>query len=193
MLKRIKKIALWLIFLLVASALGVLIFSPFTKKGNNDYRSVEYSVEIDAPVETVFNYLGNSNHAEDWSSYIDHISSLNSAVYQDGEKGSLRRCFKNANEDGIFWDEEILEVIANKKRVLSIYNMQGFAAPINGLETEQIYEVISPDKTRLTFSLFFAGHSASWFENFKMHMASYTIYARFRDNLEKVSEIVSNK
>jgi uncharacterized protein YndB with AHSA1/START domain len=190
MLKRIKKTLLWLAGLVVLGVVVVFVFSPFTKKGNNDYRSIDYSVEIDASAARVFNYLGNSENAEDWSSYIDHISTLNSDEYNDGEKGSIRRCFKNANEEGIYWDEEVLEVIPTEKRALSIYNMKGFSAPINGLETAQIYESISSHKTRLTFSLFFANHEASWLESFKMYLSSYTIYARFRDNLEKVKELV---
>ena len=176
--------------MLFTAIVVMVIFSPFTKKGTNDYRSVDYTVEINAPAETVFNYLGNSDNAADWSSYVDHISTLNAEQYKDGELGSIRRCYKNKNEEGILWDEEILAVTSNKKRVLSIYNMQGFASPINGLETEQIYEAISAHKTQLTFSLCFAMHEASWFETLKMYLASYTIYNRFKDNLENVKRLV---
>ncbi len=192
MLKQIKKIGFWLIAVLFTAIVVMVIFSPFTKKGANDYRSVEYTVEINAPAETVFNYLGNSDNAANWSSYVDHISTLNSDFYKDGELGSIRRCFKNKNEEGILWDEEILAVTPNKNRVLSIYNMQGFASPISGLQTEQIYEAISANKTQLTFSLYFASHGASWFETLKMHLASYTIYKRFKDNLENVKQLVEH-
>jgi uncharacterized protein YndB with AHSA1/START domain len=190
MKKWLKRIGLIALFLIGVGISYVLLFSRYTNKTERGYKTVEYSVEIDTAVQVVFDYLGNSANAVNWSSYVDHITPLNANEFRDGALGSTRRCYKNENEEGILWDEEVLEIEPNQKRVLSIYNMQGFWSPIEGLKTEQLYELISDNKMRLTFTLFFANHNSGLWEGFKMHLASFTVYNRFRDNLENVKKIV---
>lgn len=191
-MKRFKKIVLIVLGLLILSLIGMIFFSPYKKYENNKYRSVDFSIDINVPVDSVFTYLGNSNNAIDWSSYVDHITPLNSNEVQDGTVGSKRRCFKEANEKGIIWDEEIVEVIPNKKRRLTIYDLQGFPLQANGLQTEQIYSSLSENKMRLTFSVFFGDHNPSFMESLKMYYAAYVIHDIFKGNLINVKRIMEN-
>lgn len=110
------------------------------------------SVIIDAPIEKVWEYASNSNNAKDWSVYFDHISPL--PGIPDGQVGSLRRCFRNADEKGVYWDEEVMVIEPLKYREIRTYNVNGFKeAKLNTFEykVEQHYEKISDTQTKLTF------------------------------------------
>lgn len=110
------------------------------------------SVIIDAPVEKVWEYASNSNNAKDWSIYFDHISPL--PGIPDGQVGSFRRCFRNANEHGMFWDEEVLEIRPLEYRQIRTYNIHGYKEEkLNTVEykVEQLYEKISDTQTKMTF------------------------------------------
>lgn len=171
----------------------MIIFSPYKTHGTNQYSSVDVTVVIDVPTDSVYNYLGNSDNAIDWSSFVDHISVLNPEVTRDGTVGSIRRCFKNKNEKGIIWDEEVLEDIPNLKRRLSIYNLQGFPLQAEGLQTEQIYKSLGENKMELTFSVFFRDHEPSLMELLKMNYAAYVIRNIFEANLENIKELTENQ
>lgn len=189
-MKRFKKITLVVLSVLIIGLLLLLVFSPYKYNRDNKYRSVDYSIEINVPVDSVFTYLGNSDNATDWSSYVDHITPLNASTIPDGAVGSKRRCFKETNEKGIIWDEEIIEVVPNKKRRLTIYNLKGFSLKANGLETEQIYESLGSNKMRLTFSVFFGNNNPTIIESLKMNYASYTMHSIFEANLMNVKKIM---
>lgn len=92
---------------------------------------MKHSVEINAPAEKVYNYLGNSAHAGEWSVFVDHITPLNTDSVADGSAGSRRRCFTTAAETGATWDETITQNIPNKKREIIIYNMINFPMVAN--------------------------------------------------------------
>jgi uncharacterized protein YndB with AHSA1/START domain len=191
-MKRLKKISIITGIIIVILAI-MIVFSPYKKYGSNQFRSVDVSVLIDLPPDSVYEYLGNSDNARDWSSFVDHITVLNTEEYKDGEVGSERRCFENKNEKGIYWDEEILEVIPNKKRRLSIYNMNGFAMTAEGLQTEQIYKQIGKNKSELTFTVFFEGHGPSWFESLKMYYSAYALRSIFEKNLDNIKRLTEKK
>lgn len=188
-MKKWKKISLITLSILILGMILMIIFSPYKHYGKNNYRSVDYTITINVPADSVFRYLGNSGNAEDWSSFVDHITALNEDKYPDGTVGSIRRCFQNKDEKGIIWDEEILEVIPNKLRRLSIYNLQGFSLQADGLQTEQIYKELGPGKMELTFSVFFRDHEPSWIESLKMYYASYTMKSIFAANLKNVKRL----
>lgn len=193
MKKRLLKTGLYTLLILIFGIIGTVIFSPYSKKDGNAIRTVEKTVLIHAPTPFVFRYLGNSENAGDWSTYIDHITPLNTTEVTDGEIGSIRRCYKNADETGIVWDEKILTVIPNKKRVLSVYNRQGFALDSKDMETAQLYEALDSKTTSLTFSLYFKDGKAGWWDQLKMHFASYKISAVFEANLEQIKQLVEQK
>lgn len=189
-MKKALKILLIILGMITIGSAAMVYFSPYTYYQEKKYRSVDYSIEINVARDSVFNYLGNSANARNWSSFVDHITPLNAKTIKDGTVGSRRRCFKESNEVGIHWDEEILEVIPNRKRRLSCYDLQGFPISANGLQTEQIFDSISPDRMRLTFSLFFRANEPSMLDLLKMNYASYTVHEIFEANLKNIKRII---
>ena len=177
-------------FLGVFILLGLifLLTAPYKYHDDIAKQAIKYSIEIEADKAFIFNYLGNSNNARDWSVFVDHISTLNGTMVPDGDINSIRRCFKNENEEGIRWDEEILEVIPNKKRKLSCFNLKGFFMKTDNIRTEQVYKTLSPNKTYLTFSVYFEG-TKSISNTFKIRIASWNIKYIFRKNMENIKMI----
>ncbi len=114
------------------------------------------SVVINAPIEKVWEYASDSTKAKDWSIYFDHISPMPqlSNGIPDGQVGSVRRCFRRADETGMYWDEDVVEVRPPFYRQIKTYNTHGHhEAKLNEIEykVEQLYEKIDDQHTRLTF------------------------------------------
>ncbi|HEV2132411.1 MAG TPA: SRPBCC family protein, partial [Longimicrobiaceae bacterium] len=110
------------------------------------------SVTIEAPVEEVWSYLGDSGNARQWSVFFHHIAPLDSL---DGRLGAERRCFRNPDRSGIRWDETVIALVPHRERRIHVYNLAGFALPRadrSEFETRQLYERPSPGTTRLTFT-----------------------------------------
>ena len=110
----------------------------------------EGSIEIAAPVERVWAYVGDSTRAREWSIYFHHISPLPGPP--DGQVGALRRCFRRADEQGTRWDERVRG--GERLRVRHIVSYDFVGIPVTkGAETDvwQLYESLGPDRTRLTF------------------------------------------
>ncbi len=166
-------------------------FSPYGRIEGTATKVIIEKIVIDAEVETIYNYLGNSNHAKDWSVYVDHITTLNNDTHQDGEKGSIRRCFKTKNETGMYWDEEILINEKNKRRQLSIYNMNNFYMSSNNLITEQIY-TSQNGKCEIALSLFLNKNKSNLLEDIKLYYAAYQISVIFKGNLTRIKRQVEN-
>jgi len=175
---------------IIASLIITVWFSPYGKKDGSLHKIMIEKIVIDAETEDVYNYLGNSNHAEDWSIYVDHISTLNQASYKDGKLGSIRRCFKNENESGIYWDEEILIDEANQRRQLSIYNMTNFSISGENLLTEQIY-IDKHGKCELSLTLFLDETKSSFLDELKLYYAAYTVSSIFKKNLEEIKNQIN--
>jgi len=163
-----------------------VLFSPFGRGKEDIERNINASIEIDAPVAEVYAYLGNSANASKWSVYVDHITPLNKEQVPDGMSGSIRRCYTQKDEKGTTWDEMVMLAEPNRKRQLSIYNMQDFSFKTNGLATEQVYEAIDDKHTRLTFSLFYMNEEERLTELLKTYLAAYRIKYIFNRNLENI-------
>lgn len=195
MAKRYSRTTGWLagVFILMTLLLlaGVL-FSPYGQQPGYSYKLVGHTVVIDAPLEVVFNYLGNSSHASDWSVYVHHITPLNADRLPDGSIGSRRRCFRQADETGIRWDELITEVLPNQKRQLTLNHLVGFPMSAKNLATEQIYRPLPNGKCQLTFTVFFT-REPSWFDAFKMYLAAYVIKDLFKKNMVNIRHKVEVK
>jgi uncharacterized protein YndB with AHSA1/START domain len=116
--------------------------------------SVSHTVVIHAPLAEVWDYVSDSATAQEWSVYFDHISALPGFV-TDGEPGSIRRCFRNADELGARWDEIIFDVQPLEMRQIWTFNMRGFVPRKLALKSHsfvrQIYRSLSPNITELTF------------------------------------------
>jgi hypothetical protein len=190
-MKRLKKILLLLFSLAVLGLSGAVIFSPYGAHEGFSYKLIFHTVDIKAPVDSVFRFLGNSNNARKWSVFVNHITPLNSDSFPDGRPGSRRRCFCNADEKGTQWDELITEVVPGKKRQLTIYHLVDFSMSAGGLATEQLYEELPGHACRLTFTVFFKDHSPSWWESIKTYLAAYKIrdiFERNMNNIKRISE-----
>ncbi|MFZ5553345.1 MAG: SRPBCC family protein [Bacteroidota bacterium] len=171
---------------------GMIIFSPYGSHNDLPYKAVKESIEIDAPAEIVYDYLGHSENAAIWSVFVDHISSLNSSDAADGMPGSQRRCFTREDESGSRWDETILIAEYGKKRRLNIFNMHEFSFAANHLLTEQLYEKTGKNSCRLTFTLFFDEGKASFTDELKMYYAAYKVSDIFRKNLQNIKIYTEN-
>lgn len=189
-LKRIGIIAILLIPIVFA---GMIIFSPYGKVDGFNYKIIKNTVHINAPVDSVFLFLGNSAKASEWSVFVDHINTLNSDSFPDGSTGSRRRCFINSNENGMQWDELITEVISNKKRQLTIYNLKDFKMTVEDLATEQLYEATSDDGCQLTFTVFFLNNQPTILETLKTYFAAYQIKSIFEDNMNNIKHILEKE
>ncbi|MCB9262928.1 MAG: SRPBCC family protein [Flavobacteriales bacterium] len=184
-----KKVRVILLVLL-AVLLVLVIFSPFKKNAaTNEYR-LETKVTIHAPVEKTFGYLGNSDNAKKWSVYVDHITSLNPEKHPDGTLLSTRRCFKNANEKGIQWDEDIVKIEPNVMRELTIYNMKNFPLKTDNLVTRQLYKPADSQTTELIFGLYKNVEKCTFWDIIKMKLTGYVVAKIFKGNLKNIKQEV---
>lgn len=172
--------------LLILLLLFLCIFYIFNPYGHSEYyqgrRSIVNIIEINAPVEKVFKYLGNSANASKWSVYVDHITPLNADKIADGQVGSERRCYQNPDEKGLQWDETVLINELNKRRRISIYNLVDFPMKADGLTTEQLYFPIDSSRTKLVFSVFYLDEPDKM-TSFKTFIGSWYIQYIFKRNL----------
>ena len=188
------KLSILIALLNILFALGLMIiFSPYGKKDGYPYSMVMQSIVINASADSVYNYLGNSANAHFWSVYVHHISTLNKDSVPDGQVGSIRRCFRNKNEQGKQWDEMTIINEKNKRRKLSIYNTKGFALMVDSIATEQIYYSLGPNKCRLIFTLGLYGAPVSLLDKLKIYFASYFIADIFKKNIDNIKRINEKK
>lgn len=191
-MKRFKKIALYVFAILTVGIIILVLVSPY-QHHSNDFRTVEASIDISAPIDSVFKYMGNSAHASDWSAYVDHITPLNADDHLDGELWSKRRIFINEDEKGARWDEKILKMTKNQNRTLSIYNMEGMALSANGLQTEQRYRKLNSTKSSLSLVLYFNAENDGYWNQFWMHIASFKTKNIFKENLKNIKREIETK
>lgn len=189
MKRKILRYALLLLVPALAVLTGSIIFSPYGNQEGFSYKLIKSTVEINAPADSVFRFLGNSENAAKWSVFVDHISPLNPDSFADDQPGLRRRCFCREDETGTQWDELITAVIPNKKRQLSIYNMKDFSMTAQHLATEQLYEVIEGNKCRLSLTLFYMNNSPTLWESLKTYIAAYKVKKIFDGNLENIKRI----
>lgn len=192
-MEKIYKIIRWLlyIFLVLAFFVAIIIaFSPYGSRKHFSYKAITQSIDINATPAKVFAFLGNSNNAARWSSFVDHITVLNIDSFVDGSMGSRRRCFRNKNEDGMQWDELVTNVSINKERELSIYNLQHFSMTAENLATQQLYVHTGDNRCRLTFTVFFKDDNQAILASVKLYIAAYKINFIFKKNLYNIKKII---
>jgi uncharacterized protein YndB with AHSA1/START domain len=172
-----------------AAVIGMIALSPYGRHAGFTFPLMKATVEINADPDSVFRYLGNSGNARRWSVFVDHINTLNPDSVPDGQVGSWRRAFCNADETGRRWDELISEVVPGKKRQLELSNYHDFPVTAEHMATDQIYEPLDGGRCRLTFTVFFKG-DPSFRDTFLMYLASYRIKAIFDANMNNIKRIV---
>lgn len=167
------------IFLLISIA--AWIFSPYKGK-------IESHVGIDVPCEVAFDYLGNSDNASDWSSFVAYIESINENLVADGHVGSRRMCYTDWDESAFRWEEEILERKEDQYRLLSCYNYQNLWLRAPDLLTEQIYERMDYG-CKVSFTLDFRYKPSLW-DKAKLKFSAYRIKSIFDQNLINIKKEV---
>ena len=165
-------------------------FSPYREHAGFAQPLIRQSVDVDAPCAAVFDYLGDSAHASDWSVFVDHITPLNTDSVPDGALGSVRRSFRKADETGMRWDEDFIAVEPARLRRLRIYDVRNVALQSRtGLLTEQVYEPLTADRCRLSFTLFFDGEPTLR-DRVAMTFVAYPLSRIFESNIGNVKRIV---
>ena len=169
---------------------GAIAFSPYRRHDGRAERMIRRTVDVAAPCSAVFDYLGNSANASDWSVFVDHIVPLNADSVPDGARGSIRRSFRRADETGMRWDEYFVEVEPERRRMLRIYDVRDVAIQARTpLLTEQVYEPLAADRCRLSFTLFFEGEP-TFADRVAMTFVAYRLGSIFASNIANVKRIV---
>lgn len=168
----------------------MILLSPFGSNKNFPYKLVIHSVEINAPADSIYSFLGKSSNASKWSVFVNHIVPLNTNEVPDGKVGCKRRCFQHADEKGLQWDEKITVADKNKRRQLTIFNMVDFGMKAEGLATEQIYEPISPTKTKLSFTLFYINNNPSLIDLLKTYFSGFEVKSIYERNMANIKSII---
>lgn len=185
-----KRILVIILSVVIIGIFGMIIFSPFGSNKNFPYKLVIHSVEINAPADSIYSFLGKSSNASKWSVFVNHIIPLNSNEVPDGKVGCKRRCFQNADEKGLQWDEKITVADKNQRRQLTIFNMVDFGVKAEGLATEQIYEPISPTKTKLSFTLFYINNNPSILDLLKTYFSAFEVKSIYERNMANIKSII---
>jgi hypothetical protein len=188
---------IWPLFLLILACEKALppVHELLKEANSADWsNAVNESVVISAPVSEVWTYASNSNNAKEWSIFFDHISPL--PGIQDGQIGALRRCFRNANEQGPFWDEVVTEIVPEKLRQITTYNLTGF--PMNFIVegqyvfVRQLYRQIDEKTSELAF-LTAPSPSASIFQKIAFYFSRSETQRIFKLNLENIKAQIERK
>lgn len=188
--RRLGIVLIGIVLATTAASGGMIAFSPYGRQDGFPYRVMAHTVEIGAPADSVFRYLGNSANASRWSTFVHHITPLNPDSVPDGAVGSRRRCFRLADESGETWDETITVVEPSRRRQLTLYAFRNFAVSADNMATEQIYEALGPDRSRLTFTVFFKDVEPGFLDAYLMYLTAYRIHDIFKDNMRNIARIV---
>jgi hypothetical protein len=180
-----KKTWFTILFLIIMVFTLIIALSPYKKHKKETKATIKSSIIIASNAGKVYQYLGNSANAHDWSSFVDHIVPLNTDSVADGKKGSKRRCFQKKDASGMRWDEEITIDEPNKRRQLVIFNYVNFPMQSEDLATEQLYVPLDSTHTQLTFTVFYA-NAPSWADWFQTCLAAYKMQPIFERNLSNI-------
>ena len=167
--------------ILISLTFFILLLTAPVERLPNGQLEISAETEVAASQQKAFLFMGNSRLAAEWSIYVDHISLLSGT---DGEAGCKRRCFQQADETGIHWDETILLVDPYNMRRLNIYNAKGFPIYNEGLITEQVFTPVQ-NGVKIKLLLRLPGQAGLW-EILKFYAGSYTVRSVFRGNLKNI-------
>ena len=109
---------------------------------------------------------------------------------QDGLPGSKRLCVVQEDFFGESWEEEIITANVCERRRLTVDNLKGFSVKASHLFTDQYYESMEGNKTRLYFKLYLKPESI--FDYAKFTFFGPYIAGVFAKNLSNIKEILEN-
>jgi hypothetical protein len=156
-----------------------------------------YSIEINAPVNEVWDLLSDNRNAQGWSVIFDHITPMASSPVPEGQIGALRRCYRNADNIGFFWDERTLSTEPYKYRSLRTYNISNTSWEFferYQFTAHQIYQDLGNNMTRLTFGGDLDDYTKySISELFVFWATQYEVERVFKLNLENIKAMLEQK
>lgn len=156
-----------------------------------------YSVDIDAPVKEVWEFLSDNRNANGWSVIFDHITPMASSPVAEGQIGALRRCYRNADNMGFFWDERTLTTEPYTYRSLRTSNISNTSWDFferYQFTAHQTYEDLGNNRTRLTFGGDLDDYTKySIDELFIFWATQFEVERVFRLNLENIKAMLEQK
>ena len=147
-------------------------------------------VVIDAGQKEVWDYLSDNSNAKMWSIFFDHISTLETtgSDVAEGGVGSVRRCFRNSNEQGISWDEVTVKTEPYHLRQIHTYNIQNWPLEdFNVLEFDvyQTYEKLGKNNTKLGFTASLKSPQTAY-AKWLFYISKWETLRVFKVNLENI-------
>ncbi len=118
------------------------------------------SVVIDVPANYLWDFLADNSKARQWSVFFDRIMDLppNPSVSDADGLGARRRCYRNRDNRGYFWDEEVVHVKPGRVKRIYTFNVSNDSWPRSwfseGSETytDNIYAPMGENQTKFTFA-----------------------------------------
>jgi hypothetical protein len=149
------------------------------------------TVVIDAPIDEVWKYTGDSSQAAKWSTFFDHITPM--PGIPEGQVGALRRCYRRPDNSGLNWDERTVAVQAPTRRELRTFNIQRSPIPgMDGYEFEVVHTLraLGPNQTELTFSSTVAKWDFRWSAIKKLIFGGVEAAKIVQDNVENIKVLI---
>jgi hypothetical protein len=143
-------------------------------------------VNIQRPISDVWQYMSDSNKATEWSIYFHHITPT-PGNYVDGSVDSIRRCYRKQDQTGVYWDEKVLFIEFEKKRIIYSYNFNGYKSDSDTYSTYVLQEYISVSKnsTRLIFKTKYSEKMTVW-DRIMFFFAKKQVEEIFNKNLVNI-------
>lgn len=159
-------------------------------------RTIEASIEVDATVDQLWDYASQSSGAKDWSIYFSHITAINTDEVPDGALGSIRRCYRKADETGPAWDELTIESVRAERRRIWVYNLQNFLPARKTAKAQyfvtQLYRALPNNRSELTFKTIAVPGTIDGMDLLN-RLGRGTTLRIFRDNLANIKEALESQ
>jgi hypothetical protein len=144
-------------------------------------------------VTDVWDYVGDSGNAAEWSVYFHHISPLSHGS-SDGTLGSVRRCYRMPDQTGVTWDEEVVRLTPLRERRIRVYNIAGgklgrFASGVELWVVQRYDQAEQGRRCTLTFSTGI-DESHGLLHRVLFRIASREVARIFRANLQNIAAAV---
>lgn len=166
------------------------LLSPVRWNEKEQAYEIRHSRLVNRSACAVYDYLGQSEAASQWSSFVSRIEVLNPEI-PDGTLGLQRKCFAKDYPALATWEEEILQNENCEHRRLSIYNLENFPIAVDGLFTDQVYTPLEGNNCQLSLAVYFPG--GNFWDTFKFILASPYIASIFSNNLKNIKNILEHE
>ena len=180
------KLLKFVLFVMAMLIGGVYFLAPVSWNEAEAAWMVSSTKVINKPVCEVYDYMGISDRASDWSCFVKKIIPLNANSHADGTIGARRKCLVKDFRPGRSWEEEIIINNTCDRRRLSIEKLHGFPATAQLLYTDQIYRKIDAKNSKLELVVYLQPRT-NW-DYLKFVFFSPYISGIFSKNLNGIKE-----